>query len=138
MEAEAARIAAMTPLERHNYDLALMAHRTLLMLDADSDPLGRIMGEIATERLRQIDGEGWTRDHDDAHNDFEMARAAACYAVAPWRRTEHAYLPRPFSWPWAEGWWKPSTNRRDLIKAAALIVAEIERLDRAGTKGGAA
>lgn len=27
--------------------------------------------------------------------------------------------------------WKPTTSRRDLVKAAALILAEIERLDRA-------
>jgi len=28
------------------------------------------------------------------------------------------------------GWWKPKGPRRDLIRAAALIVAEIERIDR--------
>lgn len=33
-------------------------------------------------------------------------------------------------WPWDESWWKPTTPRRDLVKAAALILAEIERLDR--------
>lgn len=31
-------------------------------------------------------------------------------------------------------WWKPGAPRRMLIKAAALIVAEIERLDRAAAK----
>lgn len=36
-----------------------------------------------------------------------------------------------FSWPWNGRWWKPTNRRRDLIKAGALIVAEIERLDRA-------
>jgi hypothetical protein len=30
--------------------------------------------------------------------------------------------------------WQPETPRADLIKAAALIVAEIERLDRAEGK----
>jgi hypothetical protein len=34
-------------------------------------------------------------------------------------------------WPWHDDWWKPKDRRRDLIRAAALIVAEIERLDRA-------
>ena len=28
-------------------------------------------------------------------------------------------------------WFKPTTPRRDLVKAGALIIAEIERLDRA-------
>jgi len=32
---------------------------------------------------------------------------------------------------WAREWWKPKDRRRDLIRAAALIVAEIERLDHA-------
>lgn len=35
------------------------------------------------------------------------------------------------AWPWDAEWWKPTDNRRDLVKAAALIIAEIERLDRA-------
>jgi hypothetical protein len=38
---------------------------------------------------------------------------------------------REYGWPWDLKWWKPTTPRRDLVKAAALIVAEIERLDRA-------
>ena len=40
-------------------------------------------------------------------------------------------------WPWLSSWWKPSTNRRDLVKAGALILAEIERLDRAEKVGAA-
>jgi hypothetical protein len=31
----------------------------------------------------------------------------------------------------ADEWWKPTNRRRDLVKAGALILAEIERLDRA-------
>ena len=31
---------------------------------------------------------------------------------------------------WDSEWWKPKDRRRDLIRAGALIVAEIERLDR--------
>lgn len=37
----------------------------------------------------------------------------------------------PRNWPWHRVWWKPSTRRRNLVKAGALILAEIERLDRA-------
>ena len=33
-------------------------------------------------------------------------------------------------WPWNEAAWKPKDARRDLVRTAALIVAEIERLDR--------
>lgn len=36
-------------------------------------------------------------------------------------------------WPhsWASCWFKPTNRRRDLVKAAALLIAEIDRLDRA-------
>lgn len=34
-------------------------------------------------------------------------------------------------WPWEEEAWRPKNPRHDLVKAAALILAEIERLDRA-------
>jgi len=37
-------------------------------------------------------------------------------------------------WPWGKEWWKPSDRRRDLVKAGALIAAEIDRLDRAKSK----
>jgi hypothetical protein len=33
-------------------------------------------------------------------------------------------------WPWAAEWYKPTDRRRDLVKAASLLLAEIERLDR--------
>lgn len=32
-------------------------------------------------------------------------------------------------WPWDSKWWKPKTDREDLVRAAALIIAEIERID---------
>lgn len=95
-----------------------------------------VIDEIAAERKRQIEAEGWTPEHDDQHSDRALARAAACYAVssidlkitAPESAERGWWILR--AWPWSLDWWKPSTRRRDLIKAAALIVAEIERLDR--------
>lgn len=81
--------------------------------------------DIAAERRRQIEAEGWTPEHDDNHRDGAMAEAAACYCIGS------QYDLRPDRWPWHKDWWKPTTRRRNLIKAAALIVAEIERLDRA-------
>ena len=38
-------------------------------------------------------------------------------------------------WPWSLDWWKPKDPRRDLVRAGALIVAEIERLDRQPARG---
>lgn len=95
--------------------------------------------DIAAERQRQIEAEGWTPEHDDEHRAGALATAAACYAApetvffgvsraGPAYQTFTSYEP---AWPWADMWWKPSDNRRrDLVKAGALIVAEIERLDR--------
>lgn len=100
--------------------------------------VGGAIGDIADERRRQIDAEGWTPEHDDEHGDGEMADAAACYAA-----TSDLFAAdlidegQPDSmivyrsvWPWDAEWWKPKDRRRDLVRAAALIVAEIERIDR--------
>lgn len=79
--------------------------------------------DIRAERQRQVDEEGWTAEHDDSHGNEELARGAACYALG------NAAL-----WPWSISWWKPTDRRRDLVKAGALIVAEIERIDRAAAQ----
>ncbi|HEP9311155.1 TPA: hypothetical protein VDV40_000174 [Pseudomonas aeruginosa] len=95
--------------------------------------------DVQTERRRQINVEGWTPEHDDAHSHGEMARAAACYALAGSSAPKDgtAALLVSLAWPWDEQWWKPSTARRDMVKACALGLAEIERLDRAAaTQGG--
>jgi len=84
----------------------------------------KISLEILTERFRQISDEGWALNHDDEHDAGEMADAAACYALEmPQEIIKHL-------WPWQQNWWKPTDKRRNLVKAGALIVAEIERLDR--------
>lgn len=83
---------------------------------------------IVQERQRQITVEGWTPAHDDQHDCEELAQAAACYAYPPQR----AYPHRLEDWPFAAEWFKEGPNRmRELVKAGALIVAEIERLQRA-------
>jgi hypothetical protein len=93
--------------------------------------------EIARERERQIEVEGWSSQHDDTHRDGELALAAGSYCESAARplllsRKPGAAYAVPKLWPraWSLEWWKPQTPREDLIRAAALIVAEIERLDR--------
>ena len=90
--------------------------------------MSKALEDIAAERQRQISAEGWTPEHDDEHDDGELAMAAACYAEAS--VFGNAMEQCPSSWPWSPEWWKPSDPRRNLVKAGALIVAEIERLDR--------
>lgn len=81
--------------------------------------------DVLAERRRQIETEGWTPEHDDEHLPGELALAAASYVCA-----DEGEAP-PAIWPWDWAWWKPESRRRNLVKAAALILAEIERLDRA-------
>lgn len=97
-----------------------------------------VIDEIAAERKRQAEVEGWDASHDDAHDAGELAAAACCYAdvaiaaaqVGAVSEETYRKAPCPHDWPWADHWWKPKNARRDLVRAAALIVAEIERLDR--------
>jgi len=91
-----------------------------------------VVAEVYTERMRQVEKEGWTPEHDDQHVKGELARAAACYACPAFRVSGRPDS-LPMGWPWSGEWWKSTTRRRDLIKAAALIIAEIERLDREST-----
>ncbi|HFH3851581.1 TPA: hypothetical protein ACGJ2U_006013 [Pseudomonas aeruginosa] len=95
--------------------------------------------DVQAERKRQVEVEGWTPEHDDAHSHGQMARAAACYALAGSSAPNDgtAALLVSLAWPWDEQWWKPTSARRDLVKACALGLAEIERLDRvAASQGG--
>jgi hypothetical protein len=84
--------------------------------------------DILRERARQIEDEGFDTEHDDAHTESELERAAATYALANW----YTYQEISQSWPWDRRWWKPATHRRNLVKAAALLIAAIERIDRRG------
>jgi hypothetical protein len=69
-----------------------------------------VLDEIAAERRRQVEDTGWTREHDDDHAGGELLTAG-------WGALSRIYSP----------------TRRSLVEAAALIVAEIERLDRITT-----
>lgn len=96
--------------------------------------------DVLAERQRQISVEGWTPKHDDEHSNGQMALAAACYAcnAATWAERPPnipasdytKFASQGFRWPWAQKRWKPKSQRQDLVRAAALLLAEIERLDR--------
>jgi predicted RNase H-like nuclease (RuvC/YqgF family) len=76
---------------------------------------------IAAERQRQIEIEGWTQGHDAQHDDESLAAAAICYLEWP----NDAARQR---WPWDLEWFKPKNRYRNLVRAGALIAAEIDRL----------
>jgi len=81
---------------------------------------------IANERFSQKEDHGYTDEHDDQYKDGELAYAACCSIDAVVR----------YKWPWGD---RPSkadgqSRIKQLVVAGALIVAEIERLQRAGEK----
>lgn len=117
---------------------ALMDERDKLRAELDRmqgvlDDVGSGVVSIAEERRRQQIHEGWTHEHDDAHTCGEMARAAACYALVGGSQYMDSWRGAPPNlWPqnWSEKWWKMKDRRSNLVRAGALIAAEIDRLDR--------
>ncbi|MEJ0210495.1 hypothetical protein RBH62_24625 [Pseudomonas aeruginosa] len=94
--------------------------------------------DVQAERRRQITVEGFDTSNDDASAGL-IALAAGCYALhaggigTDWPggiRNGSALF-----WPWDEEWWKPKSARENLVRAGALVLAEIERLDRAAAPG---
>ncbi|MXX88323.1 MAG: hypothetical protein F4213_11790 [Boseongicola sp. SB0677_bin_26] len=88
-----------------------------------------VLGEIRSERQRQVDVEGYGLSHDRSYVLGELPRAAAAYCMSSCGETGAAIKCWPDSWDRAM--FKPKSPRRDLIRAAALILAELERLDDA-------
>lgn len=87
--------------------------------------------DVLAERRRHTEREGWTPEHDDEHADGQLAAAAAAYARAASMQGRGFWDVEPAFWPWDSSWWKPGPPRRMLEKAGALILAEVERIDRA-------
>lgn len=85
--------------------------------------------DVQAERRRQITAEGWTPEHDDLYCAAELPRAAAAYIL------NGANDEAPAIWPFSAKWWKPRDARANYMRAGALILAEIERLDRAAAAG---
>lgn len=100
------------------------------------------MSDVLAERVRQKtvggNGEGLTDQRDDRYTHDELILAAVAYATPPARmlgrheesRGETMVVPSLWPLSWNPRWWKPTTRRRNLVKAAALLIAEIDRLDR--------
>ena len=74
-------------------------------------------------RQRQQTDEGYSTQQDDTYICGELAAAAICY-IEPMEAANY--------WPadWHDDSFKPSDYRRNLVKAIALLIAEVERFDR--------
>lgn len=132
-EAEQKLCAANVTLDAR----AELAERRLA--EMESRTVTAAAADVLAERQRQVTAEGWSPKHDDQYKNTELAFAASCYAfhaaAASWDLEDDGIPydshPVPKQWPWDPSWWKPTDARRDLVKAGALILAEIDRIDRA-------
>jgi hypothetical protein len=130
----------LTPVDDRFWPLYLRAALTGIMPVAAGlrDLMTPGVLAILSERRRQVVDEGFGVAHDTDHDAGELASAAAAYALAaadklhPFSQGDGGYESGspPVMWPWNASWWKPSTPQRDLEKAAALLIAELEKLDR--------
>ena len=84
--------------------------------------------DVLKERVRQVEGEGYGVESDDGYTDYQLPRAAICYAIKAAGLPSHRAT---LYWPFPAPAFKPTERRANLVKAAALLLAEIERLDRA-------
>jgi hypothetical protein len=111
----------------------------LLLAAKDAPVLTKAAKDVLFERARQIQQEGWDHHHDDAkEHPGGLAVAGACYALdAAGKSLDDDHWSKEYAdtgrrlWPWDAEWWKPKDPRRNLVRAAALILAEIDKLDRA-------
>lgn len=89
----------------------------------------KAISDVIAERQRQQTVKGFSTEQDDTYVGFQLSAAAICY-IEPMEAENY--------WPadWYDDSFKPTDTRRNLIKAAALIIAEIERLDRQLPEGG--
>ncbi|MCW1922694.1 hypothetical protein OKA05_09025 [Luteolibacter arcticus] len=114
---------------------------------------------IAAERARQVAEEGYTPESDDRYDIGQLVDASICYATAgtclvngpvmmgtDYDCTPENLLPNfqeyqfgvGVSWPWVWASFKISPDPiRCLVKAGALLAAEIDRLQRRAGKEGA-
>ena len=109
--------------------------------EVDRHPISQGAADVLSERRRQVNGEDRTSPEDDCYTQGQLAFAGAAYAIFAAGQAEHPTqeLSRTLGgifriayaiWPWTEQWWKPKDQRRNLVRAAALIIAEIDRIDR--------
>ena len=96
-----------------------------------------VIDDITTERQRQIEEENHHPAGDDLYTNNQLVTGAISLLehdltnyVVSYIKPNNTEYRVPARWPWGHSSWKPKDHRRNLVRAAALIVAEIERLDR--------
>lgn len=109
METQEERIKKLK--ERHAFEL--------LNIDSGTDL-------IETERERQLNEEGHSRESDLLYRKDELVQAAMSYLQSVTRNNSSNTIRRE-SWPFGRHSFKPTDRLSNLVKAGALIAAEIDR-----------
>ncbi|HCF9240829.1 TPA: hypothetical protein NI607_005288 [Pseudomonas aeruginosa] len=134
----AGRVVALLGIDIGDHHSPRSWERAWLALgEALSDPLPprapEAWRDVLAERRRQVEIKGHSLEGDDGYISGQLAAAAACYAL--WAADVPMDLWERL-WPWHRNWFKHGTPRQMMVKAGGLVLAEIERLDRATSAAG--
>ena len=130
-EAESLRAICLRLAERIFKQHELLARR------AERKRVMNAIELIAAERKRQLT-KGWTPERDDKHDLGELSQGGAAYASvasAMIRGASHEEFPIEMmraegDWPFEDHWNPKPDILTNLVKGAAMIAAEIDRLLR--------
>lgn len=109
------------------------------------------MFDVVSERISQEVENHYSEESDDHQNQLQLLIAAVSYCLYPpdndlernamttffYPATESTGDIKRVSeqlWPWDSNTFKPRDRRNNLVRAAALIMAEIDRMDRLSEK----
>jgi hypothetical protein len=114
---------------KQGYNRAFTALESALrseLAGKDAERLTQAERDVLAERQSQRIK--WGDAHDDEHH-WGIADAAICYVQgymnwAPGRDNTQR-------WPWEHAAWKPRSRRENLVRATAMLIAELDRVDRA-------
>lgn len=103
---------------RSQFDMLVTLHKQGIIATQTS-----AVSDVLLERKRQLLEKGFSTQQDDTYIGGELAAAAISY-IEPMEAESY--------WPadWHDDSFKPTHYRRNLVKATALLLAELERLDR--------
>ena len=88
--------------------------------------MSQAVKDVLAERQKQIALNGYSAEHDAQYVNAELSLAAISYADPS---VTSSSAPVPKLWPWQIDFWRPGSRRENLVRAAALIIAEIDRED---------
>lgn len=125
--------------ERPNADIVLTLDGIQNVIDALRGLPGVSLGgaeQIGTERLRQVQEEGYAPEHDDVHTSDELIFGAIAYLDVATGASRNVAAT---NWAWDRESFKPTTDPiRNRVKAGAMIAADIDRLLRLKLRDGVA